>query len=102
MSGIGSLTEQPSGYVDDLLKLFLATIPSFVKDTTHMLQLLQETPTLPNDALLVNADVTSLYTNIPTEEGLLATRRLEMHRFSSKDVDGKPSFSTPLLREVHR
>ena len=44
--------------------------PSYVRDSKHFLQLLESLPLLPENAILVTADVTSLYTNIPHEEGI--------------------------------
>ena len=45
-------------------------LPSYIRDSKHFLQLLESLPSLPENAILVNADVTSLYTNIPHEEGI--------------------------------
>ena len=39
-------------------------------ETANTLQLLESLPPLPENAILVTADVTSLYTNIPHEEGI--------------------------------
>jgi len=45
-------------------------LPSFIKDTTHfLLQLLKPGP-LPDNALLVTLAVSSLYTEIPHNEGI--------------------------------
>ena len=43
-------------------------IPSFIKDTTHFLQILDNLPAIPEQALLATLDVSSLYTNIPLSE----------------------------------
>ena len=47
-------------------------LPSFVKDTTHLLNILdKEIDVLPTNAILVTLVVScSLYTNIPTTEGI--------------------------------
>ena len=46
-------------------------VPSYIKDTTHFLQLLS-TVSIQEEDLLVTIDVSSLYTNIIHEEGLQA------------------------------
>jgi hypothetical protein len=54
---------------------------SYVKDTTHFLQILANINKPFDNAILVTLDVTSLYTNIPTKEGLSAARSsLREHR----------------------
>ena len=45
-------------------------LPSYIHDSKHFLQLLESLPRLPENANLVTADATSLYTNIPHEEGI--------------------------------
>ena len=42
---------------------------SYLKDTTHFINFLEKT-TVPEDTILVSMDVTSLYTNIPQEDGI--------------------------------
>ena len=48
----------------------METLPSYIRDSKHFLQLLESLPPLPENAILVTANVTSLYTNIPHEEGI--------------------------------
>ena len=49
-------------------------LPSYIKDTTHFLLRLQNLGPLPDNAILVTLDVSSLYTNIPHKEGIEACR----------------------------
>ena len=49
-------------------------MPSYVKDTTDFLNKLTAIDNLPDNALLVSLDVTSLYTNTPHNEGIDACR----------------------------
>ena len=74
ISGIGTLTEGLSGYVDSILNPLLHKIPSYLQDSTHFLRIINSMGTLPTEALLVTMDVTSLYTNIPHEEGVRACK----------------------------
>jgi hypothetical protein len=60
--------------VDHFLNPPNSDLRSYVKDTTHFLQILGELGDLPEDTLLVTLDVTSLYTNIPNDEGIQAAR----------------------------
>ena len=67
-------TERISQFVDYHLKPLVQTTQSFIKDTTHFLNKLQQLGQLPNNAILVTLDVSSLYTNIPHNEGIDACR----------------------------
>lgn len=72
VSGIGTMTEFISGYVDSILQPLLPRIPSFIKDTTHFLQTLQDLEKLAENTLLVTMAVSSLYSNILHVEGVQA------------------------------
>ena len=77
VNGIGSVTEKISAYVDTYLKKYTPRIPSYIKDTTHFLNILEHLE-VQNTDLIVTIDVKSLYTNIPHTEGIAAiTRMLE-------------------------
>ena len=69
VNSIGSITEKLSEFVDENIKNLAQQVPSYIKDTTHFLTLIQDITTNPDD-LLVTIDVSSLYTNIIHEEGL--------------------------------
>lgn len=72
VSGIGTLTQHISGYVHQIPKPLLPTIPSDIKDTMHFLRILKEIDRLPNNSLRVTMDVTSLH---PIRgEGILACK----------------------------
>ena len=74
ISSNGHPTERISEFVDYHLKPLVQTLPSFIKDTTHFLRQLQKLGPLPNNAILVTLDVSSLYSNIPHNEGIDACR----------------------------
>ena len=65
-----SPTDQLSNYVTHFIQPLVETLPSYIRDCKHFLQLLESLPPLPENAILVTADVTSLYTNTPHEEGI--------------------------------
>ena len=48
----------------------METLTSYIQGSKQFLQLLESLPLLPENAILVTADITSLYTNIPHEEGI--------------------------------
>ena len=60
--------------VDFHIKPLVPEITSYIKDTKHFLQALQDLGRLPEGAILVTADVVGLYPHIPHEEGLSAMR----------------------------
>ena len=62
-------TERLSEYVDLELNPHVKTITSYIKDTNHLIEILEAIDVPPN-AKLVTFDVTALYTNIPHEEQL--------------------------------
>ena len=70
VSACDSPTDQLSNYVTHFIQPLVEILPSYIQDSKHFLQLLESLPPLPENAILVTADVTSLYTNIPHEEGI--------------------------------
>ena len=58
-----------SSFVDRLLKPIAKTQKSYPKDTTDFINFIERT-NVPEQATIVSMDVTSLYTNIPQEEGI--------------------------------
>ena len=65
-------TERISHFVDYHLQPLVHKLPSFVKDTNDFLNKLLTIGNLPSNSLLVTLDVSSLYTNIPHNEGINA------------------------------
>ena len=61
-------TERISQFVDHFLKPLVHKNPSFIKDTTHFLDKLNELGRIPCNAIFVMLDVSSVYTNIPHNE----------------------------------
>ena len=72
VSGTGGPTETLSKLIDHWLIDLIPSLPSYIKDITHMLQIISEWNEkfgpFDDNAILVTVDVTSLYTNIPQAE----------------------------------
>ena len=69
IEGCDGPTERISAFVDHLIQPIVQKQASYLKDTTDFLNFLDKTK-LPKNTILVSMDVTSLYTNIPQEEGI--------------------------------
>lgn len=63
-------TEKISAFVDHHLRPLVQAISSYIRDTTDFVLKVKSLTNLPSDALLVTLDVSSLYTNIPHQEGI--------------------------------
>ena len=65
-----------SQFIDSLLQPLVTALPTYIKDTNHALQLLDQFSFPPDhsDRFLFTMDVSSLYTNIPHNEGLQAMK----------------------------
>ena len=68
VSSCNSITEPISQFVDRWLQPHVKTLPSYLKDSTEFLKLI-ETTKFPHRSLLASIDVSSLYTNIPHNDG---------------------------------
>ena len=64
-----------SAFVDNFLALIVKTGRSYIRDKSDFLLKLQDIGDLRYDELLLTLDVSSLYTNIPNDEGTMATLR---------------------------
>ncbi|XP_063064237.1 uncharacterized protein LOC134456700 [Engraulis encrasicolus] len=73
ISGIDSITEPVSKYIDFFIKPLTSSLKAYLQDTTDVLKKLEEIRKVDN-AFLVTMDVEALYTNIAHEEGLEALR----------------------------
>ena len=69
ISGCDGPTEKISSFVDTLLQPISKSQESYLKDTTDFINFIERT-SVNKQAFLVSMDVTSLYTNIPQEEGI--------------------------------
>ena len=74
VSSCGAPTERISEYVHHHLCPLVVQIPSYLRDTTDFLRKLSTLEMLPPGSILVILDVSSLYTNIPHNEGVAACK----------------------------
>ncbi len=72
-SGCGGPTEKISKLVDHYIKPFVPQIKSYIRDSGHLIEILEKT-TLPKNCCIGTIDIKSMYTNIPHEEGIKAIR----------------------------
>ena len=85
VSGNGCPTERISQFVDYFLKPIVQNTSSYIRDTTHFLNLLENFKQTPDNTFLVTMDVSSLYTNIPNDLGIEACReQLEINQAGSQ------------------
>ena len=89
LSANGSPTEKISQFEDHLLNPLCPKIRSYVQDSTHFLQIINNLPQLPDTAYLVTMDVTSLYTNIPVQEGIQVVE--DLLKEERPNTNNKPS-----------
>ena len=78
ISGCNSLTQQISRFLDFHLKPLVQNLPSYLQDTLDFLRQVEElnrSKELHDKMILVTIDVTALYTNIRSEEGVGAVER---------------------------
>ena len=84
-SYIGHPTCNISKFVDAHIEDYVPKTKSYVRDTQHFISRLKELGKIPQGALLVTLDVSSLYTNIPNHEGILAIAA-QLRKDRTKDL----------------
>ena len=72
MSANGHTTEKISEFVGLHLQPHVHSLSFYLQDTTYFLRKQDAMGPLPPETLLVSMDVTSIYTNIPHEDGIKA------------------------------
>ena len=68
VSGCSGPTEKISAFLDHHLKPLIPQLPSYTRDSGHIVSIL-ETTSFPKDCILVAIDVSNLYLNIQDDEG---------------------------------
>lgn len=101
VSGINTVTEKISSLVDSLIKDIPPTFSSYIKDTNHFLKEITQLH-ISAGSFLVTLDVTSLYTNIPHDEGILAVAEAYKEDFHKFGIDAPTlSILTKLVLELN-
>lgn len=85
VSGIDSITSQIGRYIDYYLQPLVKLTPSYLKDTTSTIQLLEGID-IKGDYLLATVDVALLYTCIPQQLGVQAVTHFLDQDHSITDV----------------
>ncbi|KAJ1098154.1 hypothetical protein NDU88_003270 [Pleurodeles waltl] len=102
ISGNDAATERLSLLVDLHLQPIVQQLPSFVKDTCHFLQIIEklnQTYTFDDDTLLATFDVTSLHTNIPHDDGLMAlSEALNKRTVKKPSTNGLTNFARVIFK----
>ena len=94
ISGCEGPTERISSFVDSLLQPIMKIGDSYLRDTTDFINFIERTK---ESTILVSMDATSLYTNIPQEEGITVVCKA-YDSFHKKN----PPIPTNYLREMLR
>ena len=85
ISQCGSLGAIISTYIDYELQKLTKYVPSYIKNSKHLLDELDKLPVLPASARLFTADAQSMYTNIDPDEGIPVLRKyLEKYNMEAK------------------
>ena len=97
VSGCGGPTENISQLVDLHLKPHVPKIKSYLRDSGHLISILESTP-IPTNCTLATIDVKSLYLNIPHEDGIKAVlNRLYCTQELANQMTIPPGTMTDLL-----
>ena len=87
VSSCESVTENISQFLDYWLQPIMKSLPSYIKDTSQLINELKELKVDPH-SFLVTIDVKSLYTCIPHSEGIQAST--EALRRAKRDTPSQP------------
>ena len=98
VSGCGGPTEKISAYLDHWLQPLAKSLPSYIKDTKEFVKYIESTK-LPKDCILCTLDVSSLYVNILTEDGIHAVLQA-IKNWKNKDPSCPPTSWLKSLLEL--
>lgn len=74
IAAIGSLTEKISAFVDYFLQPLVTALPSYTRDSMDFIEVIKSIDQIEDSFILVTMDIESLYTNVPFEGGIYATK----------------------------
>ena len=75
-------TELISSYLDKIMAPIVKTLPSYIKDSQHALEIFRDFSFLGQNKLIFTMDIPSLYTVIPNDEGLRVLSHLALKNYS--------------------
>ncbi len=100
VSGCGGPTEKISQLVDLHLQPYVSKVNSYIKDSGHIINLIEKLKIPPN-CILTTIDVKALYLNIPHKEGIQAVlNRLYHNNRDSNEVPIPPESMRDLINIV--
>ena len=70
-SSVNHPTSRISKLVDEHIKEYVPQTKSYIRDTQDFIKKIKSLGSIPEGAILCTLDVSSLYTNIPNNEGIL-------------------------------
>ena len=85
ISNCGTPTEKASEFLDHHLQPIMKSGTSYIKDTNDFLSKLKNLKKVPDNAILVTADVVGLYPSIPHNEGLEVLKK-QLDNFYEKSI----------------
>ena len=74
VSDTGSISRRCASFVEFFLAPLAQRTRSYIRDSLHLISLL-DSVCITSDSILFTCDITSLYTNIPIEDGIAAVSR---------------------------
>ena len=89
-----------SKYVDFHLNPVTQRLRSYIRDTTDFINKLSAINDLPKNTILISIDVRSLYTNIPTNEGLDAVKLTLNEPMNKNALKASPIVILELLKLI--
>ena len=75
ISNCGTPTEKVSEFLDSELKSVMQEVWSYIMDSGDFIKKLKNIDHIPQDAIMVTADVVGLYPSIPHDAGLEVLRK---------------------------
>ena len=99
VSSVNYATENLSQFVDIWLQPIMQKLPSFIQDTSHFIKMIEETQ-LPHNILLASIDLTSLYTTIVHNDGIVSTIEALHNTYASDEDQPPPEVIGDMLRLI--
>ena len=88
ISNCGTPTEKVSGFLDNQHKPVMRESMSYIKDSNNFMHKMKDLKDIPNNALLVTADLVRLYPSNSHEVGLQTVKKV-LERRKDKKISTK-------------